>query len=182
MRVTALALTVALAAGGCAWIRDQMRPEGPPPFYAPARAGYATIEVDQVELAGGDLNFRLLIGAVDGGVVLDRRMVPNTNVELEHALDCDAGTELRHIFVDSFVWEPGPSDLIELRPDMWYGMHERFPIFIRDRDGGGLPDCVDAIFTLHLESALNPHVPFRVRGARRVVPGNDGGQPDAGQL
>jgi len=180
MRLKVLACTVALAAGGCAWIRDQLRPAGPPPFYPPVPVGYATIEVDQVELAGGDLSFRLLVSAVDGGVVLDRRMVPNTNVELEHALDCDAGTELRHIFVDSFVWEPGPSDLIELRPDMWYGLFERFPIFLHDPDGG-TPDCVDAIFTLHLESALNPHLPFRLRAAR-VVPGSDAGQPDASQF
>jgi len=166
-------LALAVPIGGCAWLQEQLRPRQPAP------PGWAIVEADQVAFDGWDLSFRLLVGATDGGVVLDRRLVPNASVELTETLDCDAGTRLRHIFADFFPPEPLPSDLLELEPGTWFGKYEQVPMFVPRRDGGGLPACVDAAFTLHLEAALNPSVPFRVRGSVPVpVPVDDAGMLD----
>ncbi len=157
MRVKVIASSLIVGVGGCAWLQEQMRPV---PQTAP---GWATTEVDQVAFDGKELSFRLTIGAADGGVVLDRRLVENADVELTEARDCDAGADLPVIFADFFPTPPGPSDLLELRPGKWYGARERFLLFIPDEDGGSPPSCVDATFVFRPEVALNPQVTFHVK-------------------
>jgi len=107
----------------------------------------------------------VFIGAADGGVVLDRRLVPNTVIELKDARDCDGGERLTHIFVDFFPGEPGANDLLELKPGEWFGQDQKFPLFIPHQDGGGIPACVDATFVFRPEAALNADVVFHVKGS-----------------
>ena len=170
MRMKGLAFMLGITICGCAWIHGQARPAARP---HPATLGWATIEIDQVEFVGPTLNFRVLVGATDGGVVLDRRLIPNTDVELKDARDCDAGGRLTRIFVDFFPEVPGPSDLLELRPGEWFGRNQQFPIFLGRQDGGGIPECVDATFVFRPEAALNDEIYFHVKGS--LTPHADAG-------
>lgn len=174
MRVGVITLALLLAVPGCAWLQEQMRP-------APARGpGWATAEVDQVSFDGEELSFRLLIGAMDGGVVLDRRLIENAGVNLVDVQDCDGGPmPIPHIVTDFFPTPPAASDVLELPPGHWYGATERFLLFIAHEDGGGTPACVDATFTVRLETAANPNVPIRVKGTRLIseVERTDAGVP-----
>jgi len=178
MRMRGMAFMLLLTIGGCAWLHEQVPLAAHPLSQAPA--GWAGIEIDRVAFAGPTLNFRVLVTAVDGGVVLDRRLTPNADIEILDAQDCDAGKPLAYFFAEYLPPEPGPSDLLELGPGEWFGQDMRFPIFIHQQDGGGIPDCVDATFVFRPEAAANGEVHFRVRGslAPRVDAGEraDGGE------
>src|SRR5262249_8859087 len=127
MRVRATLLAAAFVVTGCAWLQAQSYPR-PSPRDDPASRGWATVETDRATFAGFDVFFRLLVGAKDGGIVFDRRFVPNTNLELRAVQDCDAGTPLPFIFADYFPPPPSPSDLVELHAGEWFGTEEQFPI------------------------------------------------------
>jgi hypothetical protein len=173
MRLRPTFLALALMAGGCAWVRGSAHPEPPKPS---GPLGWATVETDRAMLDdSGNLRFRLLIGASDGGVVLDRRLVPNTNLDLREVRDCDGGAmPMQHYIFDFFPPRPGPSDWLEIRSFDWFGTEEEIPLFVAEEDGGGIPSCVDAEFVLHLESAANTPR-FHVVGSRSTS------EPDAGQ-
>jgi len=173
MRLRQIAFTLVLAIGGCAWLHNQARPPAPA---RPASLGVANVEIDRIAFVGPTLNFRVVIGAADGSVVLDRRLTPNADVEITDARDCDAGQPLTYSFAEYLPMVPGPSDLIELKPGEWFGKDEQFPIFIwQQRQDGGIPDCVDATFFFRPQAALNESVFFHVKGSLVAPP--DGGEP-----
>jgi len=174
MRVKIAGLALMFSVAGCAkWMDGYVLFPDPE---RPASVGIAHVEVDRASITGIDLDFRLLIGATDGGVLLDRRLVPNYSVEIKDAHDCDGGQRGNYVVVDYFPKSPSTSSMVDLRPGEWFGKDVHFPLFLEREDGGGVPDCVDATFTLHLANALNPHIPFQVRGYRFVSEG-DAGQP-----
>ena len=122
--------------------------------------------MDQIAFDGERLHFRLLLAAHDGGITLDRRFIPSTNVDLKDVWACDGGPmPFPHYIYDFVPDPPGPSDLLQIRAGEWFGVRHDFPIFIAGEDGGNVPSCVDAAFLLHLESAANTPVPFRVMGS-----------------
>lgn len=179
MRVRVTALALVLAVGGCSkWMYGYVLFPDPE---RPISIGLARVEVDRASLVDGDLEFRLLVGAIDGGVLLDRRLVPSWGLEVTGALDCDGGGPIPYFFWDYLPPGPSSSSMVEIRAGEWFGKDVRFPLFVKEEDGGGVPNCVDATFTLNLAMALNPHVPFRVT-AYRAIPEFDAGQEaDAGQ-
>src|SRR5436190_208233 len=152
MRVRTTVLALATVVTGCAWFRAQSSSSPPLPD-VPTAWGWAVVETDRTAFDGEDVSFRLLIAARDGGIVLDRRFVPNTNVELRALQDCDAGTLLPTVIVDYFPEPPSASDLVKLRADEWFGTEERFFVTMPQKDGGPIADCVDATFRLRPEVA-----------------------------
>jgi len=171
MRVSVIVAGLLLATAGCAWLHEQARAS------TPASAGWAAVEVDQIAFDGEDLHFRLLVSAHDGGIVLDRRLIPSIGVDLHEVSACDGGPMPFPHYIFDFIPDPlRSSDLLSIRAGEWFGARNDYPIFIAGKDGGDVPSCVDATFLLHLESAANTPVSFRVMGARSA-PEADAGLP-----
>ncbi|HVE86596.1 MAG TPA: hypothetical protein VND93_27250 [Myxococcales bacterium] len=167
-------MALALATGGCTkWMYGHVLFPDPE---RPASAGWAVIETDHATFNGDDVDFRLLVGAQDGGIAFDRRFIPNANIDLKALQDCDAGTLLPLIVFDYIFDRPTAYDVVELRAGEWFGAEEQFPVTIQHEDAGPPADCVDVTFLFHPQVALNPEVVFHVR-ANYVRPDTDAGVP-----
>jgi hypothetical protein len=130
---------------------------------------------------GEALRGRLLIGAVEGTVRIDRRLIENISVSLKGVSDCASGQEL--YFIKSGVIAPPrrEEDILALEPGYWYGKDVRIPLFDQHlQESQGHPECVDVDLVLHVLDGRSAHL--RVRATRPSSSGIDGGvpAPDAG--
>ena len=110
--------------------------------------GRAELEMHDVHYDGEALSGRLLIGAVGGNLHVDRRLIPNTVIEVDAVSDCTAEYSVPSGFflTDSFPSKPRQEDILTLKPGEWYGKKVRFFLF-SERLGHPGPDCIEARFS-----------------------------------
>ncbi len=96
MQLSRAWLPIALSCGviGCATLSDRL---------SQAR-GTPLLEVGQARFDGRYLYGRLLVGAEDGGyVVVDRRLGEHAVIVVDDVRDCDGGSTVNYIAVDSVM-------------------------------------------------------------------------------
>jgi hypothetical protein len=143
----------------------------------------ALIEVDRVQYDGEVMQFRLVLGAADAGVVIDRRIIENVHVTMDAVRDCAEAGALEYLFVDHLASPPTDKDLLALEPGYWFGSNLRYPLFPRERFPDGGPPCIDADFSVRPEPWRHQRwrILLTVRAERTARDAGAETSPDAGQ-
>ena len=108
----------------------------------------AQLELQNVQYDGETLSGRLLVGAVSSRLLLDRRLIVNTVVNLDIVRECDTGLPPTFMRADALPRPPGEEDLLVLEPGDWYGKQLHIPLFSAALGHPG-PDCIEATLTLY---------------------------------
>jgi hypothetical protein len=141
--------------------------------------GVPRIEVDRVRYDGRDLVGRVQVTAIDGGVRIDRRFIENSSVTVRNAYDCDTGSPVEFLIVDSFPPPPDAEDLVLVTPGRWYGAEVTFSLFDERLNGRPGPNCVRADLDLTVYRGTEGRAErFRFGVTARRTPPAGGG--DAG--
>lgn len=144
--------------------------------------GKIQVEAGRTQYDGEVLQFRLLLGATDGGVVVDRRLIENVHVAMDAVRECAMAGDLSFLFVDRWASPPTEKDLLLVEPGYWFGSDLRYPLFPREDFPDGGPRCIDAYFSVRPEpwKHENWKVPLIVRAERAIPDGGIEIPPDAG--
>lgn len=148
---------------------------------AEAGSSSATIELQHIDYDGEDLRGRLLIGALDGPIRIDKRLIENISLSLKGISDCASGQEL--FFIKAGVVAPPrrEEDTLILEPGYWYGKDVRVSLFDQHLlESQGQPECIDVDLILHVLKGRSAQL--RVRATRPPSSRMDAGMPgpDAG--
>jgi hypothetical protein len=111
----------------------------------PIRGGVVELHVTSFDTR--DLEGRILIGATVDPLVIDRRMIPWTRVELKNTRSCDTKAPLIYWVFESFVEPPKPEDVITVPRGYWWGADVLFQLF--DKRQTTEPDCFEADLVVH---------------------------------
>jgi len=110
--------------------------------------GHVEVEADRVLYDGEVLRFRILLGATDGGVVIDRRLIESIHVDPRSVQDCATGAAVGFWYADWFAPPPSGEDLLLLEPGYWFGGDLTYPFFPREEFPDGGPRCIDVRFAV----------------------------------
>lgn len=193
MRVSGLLFASAMLAGltacsGFPFGRTSTRPEtgeslcsrdGPLRSASPGRT---ELELRNVRYTGDTLEGTLLIGAVEGSLCLDRRLIFGWDVEVYGVWECSS--EIRapvgYLNIHPFQRPPSEGHVLLLEPGYWYGAPIRIPLFMSEQPSGERnPDCVEvdlSLVTLGNRTAGS----VRVQARRDPPASADGGVPQDG--
>jgi len=139
-------------------------------------SGPIEIEADRIWYDGDTLRFRVLLGAMDGGIVIDRHLVENVHVTADTATDCVTGKEVGFWSVDHIASSPREGDLLFLGPGDWFGTELEYPLFMHEHEDGGGPPCVQVKLTVQPEpSSSISAIPRGIRTAAQLTPGDTNG-------
>lgn len=141
-KLTLLFLLSCLLMSGChrfaPWRSDSAG--DPSPVAQPARA---RLEAQGLEHDGAFLHGRLLVGAEQGKVRLDRRLVHNVSLTVASVSACETHERVPFVEVD-YVTRPRTREhLLVLEPGQWYGRDIRFPLLAREITGKLGPPCIE---------------------------------------
>ena len=148
---------------------------------AEASPASATMELQNIDYDGESLRGRLLVGALDGTIRLDKRLIENISLSLKGISDCASGQELYFIKAGVIAPPLQEEEILALKPGYWYGKDIRVSLFDRHLlESQGRPECIDVELILRVlegKSAL-----LRVRAKLTSSSGEDAGvpAPDAG--
>ncbi|MCY1083109.1 hypothetical protein [Archangium lansingense] len=134
------------------------------------------MKVQDIHYDGFTISARILVSPEDGPLRLDRRLVPEFDVEIGLVADCERGS-VPTIHMDVFPPLERPKNLMVLEPGYWYGRTVRFMPFDDHFTNIG-PECVEA--TLYLRSFDRQFVASQHIQAVRSPSLDDGAQQDAG--
>jgi hypothetical protein len=135
----------------------------------------AELELQNVQYDGETLSGRLLIGAVSGRLLLDKRLIVNTVVNLDIVRECETGLPPTFMRADAFPRPAREEDLLALEPGHWYGKQIHIPLFSAALGHPG-PDCIEATLTFHTVGDKRAgHL--TVRATRPPQASEDAGQP-----
>jgi len=129
-----------------------------------AIASLETPERTHVRYDGELLQFRVLVGAADGGVVIDRRLLESIHIDSRTIHDCATGAEVWFWYAD------------------WFGRDVEFLLFPREKVPDAGPDCIDVQFAVRPEPVAHPkwEVPLVVHAERTNPDGRALLAPDSG--
>jgi hypothetical protein len=140
----------------------------------------AELELQRIEYDGKELKGRLLVGAKERPLRLDRRLGDEVSVDVTKVLNCRTGEPLEFLMADFFPGPPGEGDLLKLEPGKWYGAEVRFPLFDEHFTGQLGPECVDvelAVFLVEPDAVVH----LRVQAKKEVSARPDAGLPQVFQ-
>jgi hypothetical protein len=141
----------------------------------------ATMELQNIDYDGEALRGRLLIGAQDGTIRIDKRLIENISLSLKGVSNCASGQELYFIRAGVVAPPLREEEILALKPGYWYGKDVRVSLFDQHLlETQGRPECIDVDLMLHVlegKSAL-----LRVRAMLTPSSGEGSGAPapDAG--
>jgi hypothetical protein len=101
------------------------------------------LTVDQCSYDGRYFEARVLVQAGTSPATVDRRFVPNFNVEAIVQKAC-SGETAHSEFADFFPQRATAADLVLLAPKEWFGTQMRWRLFPDESAG---PDCIDVEVT-----------------------------------
>jgi len=137
-----------------------------------------------VQYDGESLQFRILVGAIDAGVTIDRRLIESINVDSRAVRDCATPAEVWFWYADWFARSPSDSDLLDLKPGDWFGRDVEFLFFPREKIPDGGPECIDVSFVIRPEPAAHPkwELPLTVHAERIAQDAGTAPPLDAGSV
>ncbi|RYZ36296.1 MAG: hypothetical protein EOO71_32325 [Myxococcaceae bacterium] len=154
--------------GACATVQPPSTEPAPCPKH---EAASARVEFQEPGFDGQSLSGRLLLGAVDGSLCVDRRLIESFTLNVERVLDCATGQPLGFLIVDVRAPPRRAEDVLLLEPGQWYGRNVSVPLFSPSGPG---PGCIDVELSVHTLDTPNVGA-LRVRAMRAPS-----GFPDAG--
>jgi hypothetical protein len=104
----------------------------------PLRGGIAEFRV--ISYNGRKLKGRILLGATGDPLVIDGRLVEDSDVELEKVRACGKTEVIGHIIVDRFS-PPRPDEIVTLSRGYWHGANMYFLLWNEETGLG--PDCFE---------------------------------------
>ena len=161
-----LAVAALWATSGCASLPTwwPFAPPAQPPPPGRARLEFLDSRYDGLSLSG-----RFLVGATEGPVRLDKRLIENLSVNVKSVATCGTSEPLGFFITDSFAPPPKPEDLLVVTPGHWYGVDFDYPLFDERKANPPKPDCIEV--TLSLNSFdRTPLGELRVRAERASSP------------
>ncbi|MFP2901602.1 hypothetical protein [Corallococcus sp. 4LFB] len=158
--------TLLLLSPGCRVVAPQ-----PPPLTA--STARPLIEFQSPHYDGSTLSGRILVGAAEGAITVDRRLVENSSLEVTAVLDCATAQPVEFLVADRFPSPARAEDLLGLEPGYWFGADVDFPLFDEQLNGKRGPDCIDLTLALHPKHPTSP-VTTTLRVTRPME------EPDAG--
>jgi hypothetical protein len=137
----------------------------------PLRGGVAEFRVTSYD--GSRLKGRVLVGATIDTLVIDGRLVEDSDVELEKVRACGKTEVIEHITVDRFA-PPRPDEIVTLKRGYWHGWNATF--FLWDEETGLGPDCFEAELGVNaLDGRVAATLPIRVVRTDKPPATPDGG-------
>ncbi|RYZ16116.1 MAG: hypothetical protein EOO70_05255 [Myxococcaceae bacterium] len=131
------------------------------------------MELQSPRYDGNGLSGRVLVGSEEGALILDRRFVESSTLDIVAVLDCATAQPLEFLVADRFPPPSREEDLLQLAPGYWFGAEVDFPLFDEQLNGKPGPDCIDVTLTFHPK----PPTPAVTITARVLRPPD---VPDAG--
>jgi hypothetical protein len=113
-----------------------------------AASGQATTELQDIHYNGYDLTGRFMIGAVNGSIKLDKRLVEEVSINLDAVTQCDTGQTVRVLVADRFPPPAQQEDLLILERGYWYGADVYFPLFVEEPNRQPGPACIELSLSL----------------------------------
>ena len=140
----------------------------------------AALELQRIQYDGKELKGRLLVGAREQPLKLDKRLGEEVSVDVTKVLDCRTGEPVEFLIVDFFPSPPRAEDLLSLEPGQWYGAEVRFSLFDEHFTGQLGPECIDVELTVFLvEPDTVAHL--RVQAMKALSSQPDAGPPPLGR-
>jgi hypothetical protein len=140
----------------------------------------AQVEIQDVQYDGLRLTGRLLVGAVDQELSLDKRLIEESSLTTEAVSDCARDQPVKFVVMDVYARSPSREDTLVLKPGYWYGKDISVLLFAREHSQETGPDCVEVEFAFHVLGGKTAAA-LRVRAVRETPPAPDAGNsPDAG--
>jgi hypothetical protein len=176
LKLAPLALMVMAACTGFPFFWKKNSPPAAPGKVGGARCdSRASLELQDVHYDGKALSGRFLVGALTGSVRLDRRLLPNLDVNLDAVRECNEGQLVAFVRGDTFPPGAREEDLLVLERGFWFGRVMGFPVFSEPFTGPG-PQCIIAEFSLlSFDGACV--ATLHARATREAPPTSDGGVP-----
>jgi hypothetical protein len=132
------------------------------------------LEVQDIQYDGWTLSARVLVSPESGALRLDRRFIPELDVELWGVSDCKSGA-VGAIRADVIAPRARPEDLLVLEPGFWFGRTVHFRPFAEHITPFG-PECVEAYVRLFSFDG-KPVARQLIRAVRPPPQALDGGMP-----
>ncbi|AFE05527.1 hypothetical protein COCOR_03950 [Corallococcus coralloides DSM 2259] len=120
----------------------------PQPPSPTASAPRAIIKFQSPHYDGSTFSGRILVGAEEGAITVDRRLVENQVLQVTEVHDCDSPSP---VSIEIFGVPPRrvPEELMTLEPGTWLEADVAFPLFNYRRRGAQEADCLDLTVTLN---------------------------------
>jgi hypothetical protein len=134
----------------------------------------ARVELENAHYDGRMLKGRLLVGASDRSLALDKRIIESIYLTTESVLNCATGQKVGFVVMDVYAQRPREEDILILEPGYWYGKDVSILLFSEEPLGQSTPPCIEAEFAFRAMGGKAAAI-LRVRAMRDAQ-----AVPDAG--
>lgn len=169
MQITKSVFSFLLITSACGSTLGRALPEDREVRSAKRRIAGGVAELHVISFDTRKLKARVLIGATIEPVVMDRRMVPWSDLELKKIRACDTKARLKHWRWDAAIGPPEPEDIITVPQGYWWGADVLFLLF--DKSKTPEPDCFEAeLVVLDNDRRIAATLPIHVERTDRPSP------------